>query len=69
MTERGERLPHLLVELALADATDEQFANEGFTTWEVRAARAIVRRATEHSSSRVAPSADTRARVLTDAGP
>ena len=65
----SDRLPSHLIELALAGATDATLADEGFTEWEVRAARAIVRRATEHSSSRVAPSADARARVLTGDGP
>lgn len=60
-----ERLPSLLIELVLAGAEDATLADEGFTVWEVRAARSIVSRAEGQSPRQGAHSANDRANALT----
>ena len=63
-----ERLPRLLLELTRAGADDATLEDEGFTEWEIRAARAVVSRELEHASSRDALRAGPRASELTSAG-
>ena len=59
------KLPPLLIQLTLDGADDATLESEGFTVWEVRAARAIVSRATQHSLSPDGLSPDAPPTVLT----